>query len=408
MQAESFIVQRLIRGHHRGASSGVVGLAVGSVAIGLAVMILALAIVVGFKQQIRDKVVGFVAHIQIEPLSSSFSIEEIPFKPDEKLLDNLKTNPSIRSIQAVIQKPGIVKTTDHIQGVALRGVDEDYDWTYLRHYMVSGNVPDYTDSSQRNKVLISAELAQKLMVNTGEVLRMWFVSGDPPRARGRRFEVGGIYQTGLVEFDQQYVFGFIEHLRRLNNWEPGAVGSIELTLNDVAKLDQVYHQLYYSLPPELTATTVSERFPHIFDWLDLQDMNVLIIIVLMILVAGITMISTLLIIILERTSLIGILKTFGMPNFSVKKVFLFLSARIMIRGMLWGNLLAIAIMQLQLHLGLFRLPEESYYLTHVPIFFSLKHILLINMGAMTLWLISLLIPVRIITRITPARAISFA
>lgn len=389
-------------------SAGVIRLAVFSVALGLAVMVLSVAVVVGFKQQIRDKVIGFVAHIEIEPLSTNFSYEETPFVPDNKLLQTLRAHPDIRAVQAVAQKPGLVKTQDQIQGVALKGVDNSYDWSYLGQYLVEGFIPDFADSSQANMVLISSELSRRLGLQTGDALRMWFVSGEPPAARGRRFEVAGIYQTGLAEFDERYVFCHIRHIRRLNNWEEGMVGSLEISLHDISKIDQVAEELYFSLPAELTTQTARERFPHIFDWLDLQDMNVIIIIILMVLVSGITIISTLLILILERTSAIGMLKAMGADNKLIKRTFLILSARILLRGMLWGNLIAIALIQSQLHFRIFTLPEESYYLTHVPVYFSLWHLAMINAGTLLLWLASLLIPTQIITRISPARAIRFA
>ncbi|HMM12678.1 MAG TPA: ABC transporter permease [Bacteroidales bacterium] len=408
MQLETFIAQRLLRGGKGGSGSGVVQLAVFSVALGLAVMIIAVAVVVGFKQQIRDKVIGFVSHIQIEPLTSNFSYEETPFVPGDSLLDRLRARPEIRAVQQVAVKPGLVKTQEQIQGVALKGVDEDYSWDYLRQYLVDGAIPDYADSAQANKVLVSAELARRLQLSTGDVLRMWFVSGDPPTARGRRFEISGIYQTGLAEFDERYVFCHIRHIRRLNNWDEGMTGSLEISLYDINALDKVAEDLYFSIPAELTTGTARERFPHIFDWLDLQDMNVVIIIILMVLVSGITMISTLLIMILERTAAIGMLKTMGANNALVRRIFLVLSAQIIAKGMFWGNLLAITLLQIQLRFGLLTLPEESYYLTHVPVYFSVWHILLINAGAMMLWMISLLIPARIITRILPAKAVRFA
>jgi lipoprotein-releasing system permease protein len=407
MQFESFLARRMLRGHKSGTSTGVVRLAVISVALGIAVMIVAVAVVVGFKQQIRDKVIGFVAHIQIEPLSSNFSYEERPFVPDEKLLESLRSFPEIKAVQPVAVKPGLVKTKEQIQGVALKGVDLSYDWSYLRQYLSAGLIPNYADSNQINMVLVSAELARRLQLAIGDPLRMWFVSGEPPKARGRRFEVAGIYQTGLAEFDERYVFCNIKHIRRLNNWDEDMVGSLEISMFDISKLDKLADELYYNLPAELTANTARQRFPHIFDWLDLQDMNVVIIIILMVLVSGITVVSTLLIIILERTAAIGMLKAMGAANTLVQRMFLIMSARIVIKGMVWGNLLAIALIQLQLHFGLFPLPEESYYLTHVPVHFNLWHLSLINAGTLLLWLFSLLIPTRIITRISPARAVRF-
>lgn len=408
MHSDRFIASRIFQHGKGSVSSGIVRIAVLSVALGIAIMIVSVAVVVGFKQQIRDKVIGFVAHIQIEPLSNNSSMEAAPLTVDEAYISQLASLNNVKHVQKVALKAGIVKTDEHIQGLALKGVDKGYDWTYLKQYLIDGSLPAVGDSLRTDEVLISSQLASRLLLTIGDPLRMWFVSAENQQPRGRRFVVAGIYETGLAEFDALYIFGDLRHVQRLNNWEDDQIGMIELLLHNVDDLEKVAGEVYFSTPFDLTSTTAREAYPHIFDWLDLQDMNVIIIIILMVLVSGITMISTLLIIILERTSMIGILKALGANNNLVQRIFLIKSLRILMKGLIWGNLSAISLMLLQLHFGFLKLPAESYYLSEVPVYFSMVHILIINGGAVFIWLLTLLIPTSIVNRIQPSKAIRFA
>lgn len=408
MRPESFIASRIFSASKENLSASIVRVAILSVAMGLAVMVISVAIVVGFKEQIRDKVIGFVAHIQIEPLNNNASWEITPLNIDQGLMDYLVNTKGIRHVQPVANKAGIIKTEDHIQGVVLKGVGPDYNWSYLEKNVIAGKVPLISDSLRSDEVLISKNIADKLYLKTGDMLRMWFVSAENQQTRGRRFKVTGIYETGLAEFDEVFLFGDIQHVQRLNNWLPNQVGAIEVAVQDIDAMKLIADDLYFKLPAELVASTANENYPHIFDWLQLQDMNVIIIIILMILVSGITMISTLLIIILERTPMIGILKAMGAGNRFIQNIFLINSLSILLKGMLWGNLISISFCLLQLQFGFLKLPADSYYLTEVPIHFNLFHILLINLGSILIWFITLSVPTSIISRIQPSKAIRFS
>lgn len=408
MRSDRFIASRIFQQGKSHVSAGIVRIAVLSVALGIAVMLVSVAVVVGFKQQIRDKVIGFVAHIQIEPLSNNSSLEAAPISIESAYMAELAAMQEVRHVQKVALKAGIVKTEEHIQGLVLKGVDSGYNWDYLNQYLTEGNLPEVNDSIRTDEVLISTQLASRLLLKTGDPLRMWFVSPENQQTRGRRFIVSGIYETGLAEFDAMYIFGDLRHVQRLNNWDDNQAGMIELLLWNVDDLQKVADRVYYSTPFDLTSTTAREAYPHIFDWLDLQDMNVIILIILMVLVSGITMISTLLIIILERTAMIGILKALGADNQIIRRIFLINSLRILIKGLIWGNAAAILLILLQLQFGFLKLPAESYYLSEVPFHFSLLHLLLINAGAVLIWMLTLLIPTSIVQRIQPSKAIRFA
>lgn len=407
MRPETFIASKLFSNSKNNVSSVIVRIAVLSVAIGLAVMIISVAIVIGFKEQIRNKVIGFVAHIQIEALDNNASWEAKPVVLDQQFIEKLKQIKGVDNVQSVAKKAGIIRTEEHIQGVVLKGVGTDYNWNYLNRHLISGRIPLISDTINSDEVLISKNTASKLRLKTNDVLRMWFVSGENQQVRGRRFKVVGIFETGLAEFDNMYIFGDLKHVQKLNNWGQKEVGSLEVTLHNIENIKQIEEDIYYIIPVELSISTAIESNPQIFDWLDLQDMNVIIIIILMVLVSGITMISTLLIIILERTSMIGILKAMGADNQFIQKVFLLNSLAVLLKGISWGNLVAIVFCLLQLQFGFLKLSAESYFLTEVPIHFSLVHILIINLGAILIWFVTLIIPITIVNQIQPAKAIRY-
>jgi lipoprotein-releasing system permease protein len=408
MRPETFIASRLFSSGKDNISATVVRIAVLSIALGLAVMVISVAVVVGFKEQIRDKVIGFVAHIQIESLSNNLSWEVTPFTLDDSFIDKLMEINGIKHVQAVASKAGIIKTEDQIQGIVLKGIGVDYDWTYLSVYILEGKKPMISDTGRSEEVLISKKIAEKLDIKIGDPLRMWFVSGENQQTRGRRFLVTGIYETGLVEFDDMYIFGDIQHVQRLNNWQADQFDAVEISIFDVNNMKEIAEEIYFTIPVDLTASTANESYPHIFDWLDLQDMNVIILIILMILVSGITMISTLLIIILERTSMVGILKAMGADNRFIQRVFLINTLALFAKGMFWGNLISIGFCLLQLQYGFLKLPAESYYLSEVPIHFSWVHVLVINAGALAVWFLTLTIPTSVISKIQPSRAIRYS
>ena len=304
MRPAFYIASRLFSLSSKYVSSTIIRIAILSVSIGLAIMIVSVAIVVGFKDQIRDKVIGFIAPIKIEVLDNNASVEAKSFVLNSELYDLIKSVDGVSNIQGVIFKPALIKTSDQIQGIVIKGIGSDYDLSYFSDKIIDGQLPHFEDTVVSDKVLISKKIADKLLVKTGDFLRFWFVSNDQQQTRGRKFVVSGIYETGLLEFDRMYAFTDVRHLQKLNNWSENEFSTVEVLINDVRQAQEINDKLYFELPVDLTSRTVRESYPQIFDWLDLQDINVVIIILLMVLVSGITMLGTLLIIILERTSMV--------------------------------------------------------------------------------------------------------
>lgn len=407
MRPEAFIASKIFSLSPDKVSTLVMRITLLSVAIGVAVMLISLAIVIGFKNQIRDKVIGFVAPIQIESLDHNESLQQSAIALDSALIKNILQLDGVESIQAVAEKAGIIKTEDQIQGVVLKGVDAGYNWSYFQSKIIDGNLPHLQEEEQSLEVLISKSLSDKLLLKTGDPLRMWFVDGNE-KARGRKFIVSGIYETGLVEFDDRYVLGDLDQIRRLNNWNANEAGSLEVLLQQNASATAINESIYFSLPVNLTSFTAISAYPHIFDWLNLQDMNVIIIIFLMVMVSGITVISMLLMMVIERTSMIGILKAMGASNQMIRRLFLLHSVKLLIYGLLAGNILGIGFALFQQQTGFFELPAESYYLSTVPIDLQMSSVLLVNLGAGIIWFLMLLIPSFIINSIKPASAIKFS
>lgn len=407
MRPEAFIASKIFSLSPDKVSTLVMRITLLSVTIGVAVMLISLAIVIGFKNQIRDKVIGFVAPIQIESLDHNESLQQSAISIDKALVNSILQIDGVKSIQAVAEKAGIIKTEDQIQGVVLKGVEADYNWSYFQSKIIDGKLPDLQNDERSLEVLISKSLSDKLLLKTGDPLRMWFVGGNE-KARGRKFVVSGIYETGLVEFDDRYVFGDLNQIRRLNNWNPDEAGNLEVLLHQNESATAINESIYFSLPVNLTSYTAISSYPHIFDWLNLQDMNVIIIITLMVMVSGITVISLLLMMVIERTSMIGILKALGASNAMIRRLFLLHSVKLLLYGLLAGNFLGIGFAVFQQQTGFFKLPAESYYLSTVPIDLQIGIILLVNIGAGIIWFLMLLIPSFIINSIKPASAIKFS
>jgi len=405
MNAATFISKRIFSLSKENLSSTVMRIAVTSVALGIAIMLISIAVVIGFKNQIKDKVVGFVAPIHIQALNQNESIEETPFLFDSVLNARL-SKPFITEMHKTANKAGIIKTDDEIQAVVLKGVDSDYNWNYIGSYLIDGEIPQYVENERSNDVLISNIIASKMNLNVGDPVRIWFVDQDL-KARGRKFNVIGVYETGLQECDERYVYCDLNQIRRLNGWNNGEIGHLEIWIDNEKNIDDYNEQIYYSIPTHLVSYTAMETYPQIFDWLELQDMNVIIIIVLMLLVAGITIISMLLIIILERTSTIGLLKAMGASNGLIRSIFLKRSCRILLIGMAIGNVIGIGLCLIQKYTNLITLSPESYYLSAVPIELNIWNILALNIGTLILWVLMLLLPTMLINNIRPSKSIRF-
>jgi lipoprotein-releasing system permease protein len=406
LNTELFISRRIRRGDRSNFSRPVVRISILGIALGLTVMFVAIAILTGFQRQIRDKITGFSGHIQITRYDENSSYEPQPIARNQPFLQTFSKTPGIRHIQVFATKAGIIKTQDQIEGVLLKGIDRDFDWSFFGDRIVEGKPLIISDTGKTNDVIVSRALASLLKLKLNDDIRMYFISGST--TLGRKFHISGIYETGLDEFDKLYILCDIRHIIRLNNWEPDQVGGFEVLVNNFNDMDRIGKYIYERIGFSLDARTIKQIYPNIFDWLGLQDINVLIILALMVLVAGITIISTLLILILERTRMIGILKALGMRNGSIRKIFVYNAAYITGLGLLWGNIFGFGLCLLQMKFGFIHLDQASYYVSKVPVDLNLVNILLLNAGTFLLCYLMLLIPSYVVTKITPLKAIRFS
>ncbi len=413
MNLPYFIAQRLIKGRREGTSFSrpINVIAIIGIATGLAVMILAVSTLTGFKKAIREKVVGFGGEIQITHFDSNLSFETTPISDTQEFIPKIKKMPGIKHVEVFATKAGIIKTDEDIQGVVLKGVGSDFDWNYFKSNMVDGTVFHVTDTGRTDKVIISKKISDMLRLRTGDSFVMHFIQ-DPPRMR--KFTISGIYETSFEEFDKIYVFCDIGHIRKLNGWTDDMVSGFEIFINNFDDLDAmtlaVRDAIGYKVTEDETkfkVTNIRTKYPQIFDWLNFQDINVIIIIILMLVVAGFNMISGLLILILEKTNMIGVLKALGSEDNTIRRVFLYQAAYLIGKGLLWGNVIGLGIAFLQLKTGMLTLDASSYYIKTVPVNLELSHILLLNAGTMVAIILMLIVPSQLISRITPVKAIRY-
>ncbi len=395
----------------RSFSRSIVGIAMFGIALSLAVMIVAVAIVTGFKKEISNKVTGFGAHIQIENMDSNLSYETTPVPTGLESVSRISQLEGIKNVQPYAIKAGIIKTGEEIHGAVLKGIDGSYDWTFIEKHLSEGELFRVSDTVRSNNVVLSGSTARLLNLGVGDRFTMYFIQ-DPPRAR--TFTVSGLYNTSLEQFDQLYIFADIKQVQRLNNWTESQVSGYEVLIHKMEDLPELTAQVrelagsdFLEDGSRLKVETILEKNTQIFDWLNLQDMNVVVLVILMVIVAGFNMISGLLILILERTNMIGILKALGTNNVSVRKIFMYQSAYLTLVGLLWGNLFGLGICLLQKYLNLVPLDPSSYYLDTVPINLNLLHLILLNLGTMLITFLFLLIPSSIIARISPDKSIRF-
>lgn len=413
MNWKLFIAHRIYKNDEGGkeVSKPAIRIAMAGIAIGLAVMIISVAVVIGFKHQVRDKVVGLSSDILVTSMDEAQSYQTTPVVGNDSLLRVLEAVPSVSHVQRYATKPGMIMTSDNFQGMVLKGVAQEYDTRFLKAHLVKGEVPSFTDSISSNKVVISQTIADRLSLTVGDKLYTYYLEDN---IRARRLTVAGIYQTNFSAYDDLFLITDLYTVTRLNNWQREQVGGIEVEVEDYGLLEQVnehirellneksdrYGSVYYS-------RTVEEVYPQIFAWLDLLDVNVWVILILMVGVAGFTMISGLLIIILERTNMIGVLKALGADNTSVRKVFLSFSVLLIRKGMLWGNVVALLFCVLQYYFKLIKLDPATYYVDAVPVELNVGVWLLLNLGTLIVSVLMLVGPSYLVSRIHPARSIRF-
>ena len=414
MNIELFIAKRIIanKSAKKKISTPIVKVAVTSIALGLAVMILSVAIITGFHDEIKNKVIGFGGHIQIVNHDSNNSYEDIPISTKQPFYPSIEKMNGIKHIQVYSTKLGLVKTETDNEAILLKGVGKDFDWTFFQKFLEKGKVFTVKDSVKSNDIVISRFLAQRLKLTIGDDFKVLFIINNEGRARN--FKISGIYNTGLESFDEKYALVDIAHIQKLNGWTNDQVSGFEISIDDFGQIDKMGDEVYgivgntFSADgSKLKVTTIKEKDPEIFDWLSLLNTNVWVILILMTVVAGVNMISGFLIIILERTKMIGILKAMGATNASVQKIFFYKAIYLISRGLLLGNIIGISICLIQFQFHVFKLDPSSYYVDTVPINLKLIHLLLLNVGTMVITILMLFLPSFIISSLTPSKTIKF-
>jgi lipoprotein-releasing system permease protein len=414
MNHEWHIARRLIfsKTNSQRTLRPVIGLTAASVAMGTAVMIIAMCVLIGFKQKITDKVTGYIAHIQITNYDGNASYQTNPIARNLDFMPQIEAMPSVRSIQAYSIKPGIITTAQDMQGVVLKGIDNGFDWTFFDAAMVEGSHFMLNDSAATNAVCISKTLANLLRLRHGDKFDMYFVQ-EPPRVR--RFSIEGIFDTQFGELDKLYVLCDMRHVQRLNNWTSDQITGYEIFLHNLSMLDAAYSAIsehaFPTLRPDserFMVENLRQRYAQIFDWLGLLDLNAIVIFVLMLMVAGFNMISGLLIVALERTPLIGLLSALGSTAASLRRIFVYQSMFIAARGLLWGNVIGIGLCLVQRRFDVISLNPDTYYLSVVPVGMHWGGILLLDAGALCVIALMLIVPSMIISKITPSQALRFA
>lgn len=428
---EFFIANKVIRSGEQSFARLIIRIAVVAVAISMAVMICAVALIAGFKKEISGKIFGFWGHIHISDTELYQSILEIqPISRDQPFYPSLDTIRSIsfpgtkhfagfewpgmvhtyggiRHIQAFTLKPGIIKSENEMEGIILKGVGADFDWEFLTSYLQEGKPLTFHKTEAGDGILISRQTADRLNVAVGDRFRVHFV--EKGNQIKRSFTVTGIFKTGLEEYDSKFALVDIRKIQQLLGWDESQVGGFEVFIDDIRDLDAFSEYIYYRiLPPQLYAESIRQKLPQIFEWLALQDINEVVILALMTIVAIINMVTALLILILERTYMIGTLKSLGAGNWSIRKIFLIYAAHITAKGLIWGNGLGILLILLQKYFHLIRLSEENYYLSYAPVHLPALQLILLNLGALGIILLFLIVPSYLVTRITPIKAIRFS
>ncbi|MDR3652800.1 MAG: ABC transporter permease [Paludibacter sp.] len=412
MSLEYFIAKRIhFQQGKKNVSRPAVRIATIGIAMGLAVMLISIAVVVGFKNEIRNKTIGFGGHIQITNFDNNNTYEMNPIKADNALIKRISAIDGVKHVQRFCTKPGIIKTDTEFQGIVLKGIDSGFDWDFFKSNLVEGKILDLTGDSPSNQVVISKYLANLLGLKLGDSFYTYFIQ---EQVRARKFKIVGIYSTNFIEYDKLFILADMRQVQSLNDWKADSFSGLEVLITDFNQLDKVGDAVYDATANRFnkdgnaySTQTIKQLNPQIFSWLDLLDMNVWVILILMLAVAGFNMISGLLILILERTNMIGILKSVGATDWSVRKIFLYHSAFLIGKGMLWGNIIGLSLCAIQYFTGIIPLDPEAYYVATVPITFNWLYILLLNVGTLIASLLMMIGPSYLITKITPAKIIRY-
>jgi len=405
LNIEYFIARRIAIKSERTFSKLIVRIAIAGVMLSLAVMILSIAIIKGFKTEIQDKVRGFIGDVQVYRYDLNGSFEKAPFVPNDTTINAFKHNPNIKSYYPFASKPAIISANNEVEGINFKGIDQTYDWDFIKKHLISGRVINFADSAKAaQEILISDYTAKRLQLKVGDSFLMHFIQNPPKR---RKLTVVGIYSVGIENIDKSFVLGNIDLIRSLNNWMPNQMGGIEVRINDFHNLQPIADHIYANLELKLRSRSVMESTPEIFTWLSLLDVNTKVLLILMMIVGVINMITALMIMILERTTMIGMLKALGISNISVMKIFLYNAVYLVGIGLVLGNILGLGLGYLQQYTQVFKLDQTNYYLSYVPIEIHFTDVLLLNVATVVICFLVLIIPSMLVSRISPLKAIRF-
>ena len=410
MNLEYFIAKRLItaKDYKSSISAPIIKIAISAIAIGMIMMIVSVATGIGLQQKIREKISAFNGHIIISNYDNNSSeVTLVPISKKQNFYPKFTSVKGLNHVQAIATKAGIIRTETAFEGIILKGVGKDYQWKNINEYLISGKLPDFSQDLNQ-EVVISQFLANRLNLKVGDSFNTFFIKEEQNKLPiSRRFKITGIFNSGFQEFDATYVIGDIRHLQRINKWGPEQVGAFEFFVDDFDQIQEVGEKVYQQPSSTLETKTIIEKYSYIFEWLELFDFNIIVILVVMILVATINMVVALLVLILERTQMIGILKALGADNWSVRKIFLYNALYLIVRGLFWGNLIGISLLLVQQYFGLIKLNPENYYVNEAPVYLNWGYIGLLNLLTVTICFLVLLIPSYIITKISPVKAIRF-
>jgi len=409
LNLEYFISKRLIttKSYKSSISSPIIKIAIIAIAIGIVMMILSVATGIGLQNKIREKVAAFNGHIIISNYDDNQSeVTKEPISINQDFYPKFKNISGISHIQATASKAGMINTATTFEGIIYKGVGKDYQFKNLQEYLIQGRMPNLK-STINEEVLISQYIANRLNLKLGDRFNTYFLKETGTGYNLRVFKIVGIYNSGFQEFDATYMIGDIRHIQKINKWKPDQVGAFEVFIDDFTQIKQKGEEIYKEIPSTYNSVTIEEKYYSIFEWLKLFDFNIIIILIVMIVVATINMIVALLVLILERTQMIGILKALGANNWNVRKIFLYNASYLIIRGLIIGNAIAITLLLIQKYFGLIKLNPESYYVSIAPVDINPLHILALNLGTIFICFLVLLIPSYIITKISPVKAIRF-
>lgn len=410
MNFEFFTARRIIasKDYKSSVSAPIIKIAIAAIALGVVIMLISIATGVGLQKKIREKVSAFNGDIQISNFDTNTSHDsQIPISKKQDFYPEFTAIKGIKHIQVSASKGGIIRTETDFEGVVVKGVGADYNWQYFEEYLVEGRLPNFTESLN-DEVLISSYLANRLQLKLEDKVATYFIQEDSiNKIRTRGFTLVGIYDSGFQEFDEQFMLADIRHIQRLNKWKEDEVGSFEVFVEDFDEIQKIGNQVYDHTPSKMDSITIRDKYYAIFEWIDLFDFNIILIIGIMILISGINMITALLVLILERTQMIGILKALGSTDWSIRKIFLYNAGYIITVGLFFGNVIGIGLLFLQKYGNFITLDPKTYYVTEAPVYIDFGYILLLNLGTLLLCLLMLLGPSYLVSKITPVKAIRF-